>query len=120
MLGHDLVKGWGWLDPFANFFGAIVGGFNKLPGTHPLKDLLHGTWPLHHPLHPAVTDLTIGGDTAMVALRGLYVVTDETALLPPADFVLPVPVLTSVRVNPSWFADLHSTGGIPGPHCLFH
>ena len=24
-LGHDLVKGWGWLDPFANFFGAIMG-----------------------------------------------------------------------------------------------
>src|SRR5437867_13236573 len=76
-LGHDLVKRWGWLDPFANFFGAIVGGFYKVPGTHPLKDLLHGTWPLHHPLHPAVTDLTIGGYTAMVALDVLYVVRSE-------------------------------------------
>src|SRR2546426_9280713 len=87
-LGHDLVKRWGWLDPLANFFGAIVGGFYKLPGTHPLKDLLHGTWPLHHPLHPAVTDLTIGGETPLGALDVLYVVTDQPRLLPAPGFVL--------------------------------
>src|SRR3989442_11335619 len=94
MLGHDLVKGWGWLDPFANFFGAIVGGFNKLPGTHPLKDLLHGTWPLHHPLHPAVTDLTIGGDTATVPLGEPYIATGEPRVPPPPDFLLSLSFLT--------------------------
>lgn len=34
---HDLVKSWRWLDPFANLFGAIVGGFYEVPGTRSLR-----------------------------------------------------------------------------------
>ena len=119
-LGHDLVKRWGWLDPFANFFGAIVGGFYKLPGTHPLKDLLHGTWPLHHPLHPAVTDLTIGGYTAMVALDVLYVVTDEPGLLRAADFVLVVSFITSLGSILSGFTDWNETYDTERRNGIFH
>ena len=85
---HELAKSWRWLDAFASIFGAIVDGLSKIPGTRPLKDLLHGTWPLGHPLHPSVTDLTIGGYTAMVAVDVLYLVTGERGLLRAADFLL--------------------------------
>src|SRR3977135_944144 len=66
--GYRLVRSWRWLDPFASFFGGVMSGIWKIPGTRPLKSLLHGTWPLGHPLHPAVTDLTIGGYTALLAV----------------------------------------------------
>jgi len=107
--GHDLVKSWGWLDPFANFFGAIVTGVYKIPGARLIKDLLHGTWPLHHPFHPAITDLTIGGYTAMVAVDALYVVTGEPGLLRAADFVLIVAFITSLGSIVSGLTDWNDT-----------
>src|ERR1043165_6343344 len=48
--GYRLVNRCKWLDPFANVFGAVMTGLWKVPGTRPLKSLLHGTWPLGHPL----------------------------------------------------------------------
>ncbi len=86
-VAHALVKRWKWLDAFADFFEAIVGGFYKLPGTGPIKTLLHGTWPLHHPLHPLLTDATVGGYTALVAVDLFILVTGETALVRVADFL---------------------------------
>ena len=79
--GHALLKDAKWLDAFAKFFDAVVGGFYKIPGTGVIKTLLHGTWPLHHPLHPAVTDITIGAYTAMFALDMLYLVSRDASRL---------------------------------------
>src|SRR5205814_2281133 len=79
-----------WLDGFAKFFEAIVGGFYKIPGTGWIKTLLHGTWPLGHPLHPAITDITIGAYTAAVALDVAVAVTGDLTLTRAADFVLDV------------------------------
>ena len=107
--GHELVRKWGWLDPLANFFGAIVGGIYKIPGTRPLKNMLHGTWPLGHPLHPAITDLTIGGYTALVALDVLYLVTGERGLLRAADFILVGSFLTSLLSIVSGLTDWNET-----------
>jgi nitrite reductase/ring-hydroxylating ferredoxin subunit/uncharacterized membrane protein len=109
--GHALVRTWKWLDGFANVFGAIVGGFYKIPGTRPIKTLLHGTWPLHHPLHPAITDLTIGGYTAAVALDAFYLVTRETALLRAADFVIIAAFITSLVSIVSGLTDWNETFG---------
>jgi len=69
---HRLLKNAKWLDGFANVFGAVVDAFYKLPGTGGIKNVLHGTWPLGHPLHPAITDITIGAYTAAVALDVLF------------------------------------------------
>ena len=107
--GHAVVKDWGWLDPFANFFGAIVGGFYKIPGTHPLKTLLHGTWPLNHPLHPAVTDLTIGGYTAAVLVDVLYLVTRQPGLLYAADVLIIASFITSLVSIVSGLTDWNET-----------
>jgi nitrite reductase/ring-hydroxylating ferredoxin subunit/uncharacterized membrane protein len=109
--GHVLVKNAKWLDAFASFFGAIVGGLYKLPGTRPLKNLLHGTWPLHHPLHPAVTDLTIGGYTAMLAVDALYAITREPGLMRPADFLLVGAFVTSLVSILSGLTDWNDTYG---------
>jgi nitrite reductase/ring-hydroxylating ferredoxin subunit/uncharacterized membrane protein len=109
--GHAVVKRWKWLDPFANFFGAIVGGFYKIPGTRPIKSLLHGTWPLGHPVHPMITDLTIGGYTAAIAIDILYLVTREPGLLRAADFVIVASFLTSLVSIVSGLTDWNETFG---------
>jgi len=109
--GHSVVRNWGWLDGFADFFGAIVGGFYKLPGTRPIKTLLHGTWPLHHALHPAITDLTIGGYTATAAVDVLYLITREPGLLHAADFLLVASFATSLLSIVSGLTDWNATDG---------
>src|SRR5207302_11415241 len=107
--GHAVVKSWKWLDPFANFFGAIVGGFYKIPGTHGIKSLLRGTWPVGHPLHPMVTDLTIGGYTATIALDIVYVITRNPALPQAADFLIVASFLTSLASIVSGLTDWNET-----------
>lgn len=106
-----MVHGWKWLDGFANFFGAIVGGFYKLPGTRPIKTLLHGTWPLGHPLHPMITDLTIGGYTATAAVDVLYLITREPGLRGAADFLMIASFITSLLSIVSGLTDWNETYG---------
>ena len=106
---HELVRSWKWLDAFARFFGAVVGGLYRIPGARPLKNVLHGTWPLGHPLHPAITDLTIGGYTAMVAVDALYLVTGDRALLRAADFLLVGSFLSSLVSIVSGLTDWNET-----------
>ena len=109
--GHALLKDAKWLDAFAKFFGAVVDGLYKIPGTRLLKSALHGTWPLHHPLHPSVTDLTIGGYTAMFAMDVLYLVTKEPGLLRAADFLLVGAFITSLVSILSGLTDWNETYG---------
>ena len=110
-LGHAVTKDAMWLDAFANVFGAIVTGFYKIPGTGPIKNLLHGVWPLRHPLHPAVTDITIGAYVAMFALDAFSLVSGEAALQRPADFVLVVAFLSSLVAIVSGLTDWNDTFG---------
>jgi len=110
-VAHALVKGWKWLDAIADLFGAIVGGFYKIPGTGPIKTLLHGTWPLKHPLHPLLTDATVGGYTALVAVDMFILVTGETALVRVADFLLVASFVTSLASIASGLTDWNETYG---------
>ena len=109
--GHALTKSWKWLDGFSKFFETIVGGFYKVPGTGWIKTLLHGTWPLGHPLHPAITDITVGAYTATVALDILYVVTSDATLTRAADFVLVVSFISSLIAILSGLTDWQHTFG---------
>jgi len=108
--GHALTKGWKWLDGFAGFFEAIVTWFYKIPGTGWIKTLLHGTWPLRHPLHPAITDITIGAYTAAVALDVYYLVTGD-AIVHAADFVITLAFLSSLIAILSGLTDWRDTFG---------
>jgi nitrite reductase/ring-hydroxylating ferredoxin subunit/uncharacterized membrane protein len=109
--GHALTKGWKWLDPVADLFGAIVKGVYGVPGMRAVKTLLHGTWPLRHPLHPAVTDWTIGGYITLLALDVLYLVTRDASLTRAADFVLVLSLLSSVVAIASGLTDWNETFG---------
>lgn len=109
--GHAVVKNAKWLDSFANFFTALVAAFYKVPGTGPIKNILHGTWPLGHPLHPAITDITIGAYTAVVAIDLFVIVTRNTALEPAAYFVLIVAFISSLIAVLSGLTDWHDTFG---------
>ena len=63
------IRDQGWLDSFGSLIQTVVGGaYGALgaPGRF-LKDLAHGTNPLGHPLHPAVTDIPLGAWTVAVA-----------------------------------------------------
>jgi nitrite reductase/ring-hydroxylating ferredoxin subunit/uncharacterized membrane protein len=109
--GHAVTKNWKWLDDVAKVFDAIVGGLYKIPGTGPIKLLLHGTWPLGHPLHPAITDITIGAYTAAVALDAYSVFTNDTTLTRAADFVLIVAFVSSLISVLSGLTDWTHTFG---------
>ncbi len=109
--GHALTKDWKWLDAVAKVFDAIVGGFYKIPGTGPIKLVLHGTWPLGHPLHPAITDITIGAYTAAVALDAYSVFTNDSTLTRAADFVLIVALISSLISVLSGLTDWTHTFG---------
>jgi nitrite reductase/ring-hydroxylating ferredoxin subunit/uncharacterized membrane protein len=109
--GHIWTKNAKWLDAFAKFFEAIVNGFYKIPGTTPIKTLLHGTWPLGHPLHPAITDVTIGAYTAAVALDVLGIVRGDVSLAPAADFVLIFAFASSVLSIASGLTDWKDSYG---------
>lgn len=110
-VGDRLVRRWGWLDPIAAVFAAIVGGFYRIPGTRWLKDILHGTWVLRHPLHPALTDLTIGGYTVLAVLDVLFLWQRDTALVRATDVVLVFALLSSLASAVSGLTDWNETYG---------
>jgi len=108
-VGHGLTKDAGWLDGVANAFGGLVSAVYKIPGTGALKNMLHGTWPLRHPLHPAITDATVGGYTAMVVVDVVYLFTREPGLLRAADALLVFSFLTSLVSIASGLTDWNDT-----------
>ena len=56
------VAAQGWMEPVADALQNLVGGFYRVLGApgRGLKDLLHGTILMGHPLHPAATDIPLG------------------------------------------------------------
>ncbi len=65
-----LVRSQGWLDPVGGFVQAsLKSTFAALgPPGGSVRDLLHGSKGLGHPLHPAITDLPLGAWAAGAAL----------------------------------------------------
>jgi nitrite reductase/ring-hydroxylating ferredoxin subunit/uncharacterized membrane protein len=110
-IGDRLVRGnkGAFLDGLGGFFGAIVGGFYKLPGTRIIKDLLHGTWVLRHPLHPAVTDAVVGGYTAVAALDVISLVQGDATLWKATDIALVVSLLFAIVSVLSGYTDWNDT-----------
>jgi nitrite reductase/ring-hydroxylating ferredoxin subunit/uncharacterized membrane protein len=89
----------------------VLKGFYSIPGTRPLKTLLHGTWPLRHPLHPAVTDLTVGAYVVVAALDVYYLVTNDAGLTRATDFVLALGLISSVVAILTGLTDWNETFG---------
>ena len=107
-----VVRGQGWLDPVAEVVQQAVGGFYGVLGTpgRALKDALHGTTVLGHPLHPALTDVPIGAWTVGVIADWIFVATGR---LPAAagDVALGIGVAAALLSAASGLTDFHDTSG---------
>ena len=101
-----------WLDGLADPIQKAVGWcYGTLGGPgRLLKDLVHGTKPLGHPLHPALTDIPLGAWTAMVAADLLAMV---TRTIPPVagDVALGVGVAGALAAAVAGYTDFHETFG---------
>jgi nitrite reductase/ring-hydroxylating ferredoxin subunit/uncharacterized membrane protein len=101
-----------WLDATGEFIQKAVGAFYGILGApgQVLKNLLHGTRLLGHPLHPAITDVPIGAWTVGVVCDWLFV---TTGVVPPiaGDIALGVGVAAAVLAAMSGLTDHHETSG---------
>lgn len=110
-----------WLDSFADPIQRAIGwvyGVLGRPGLL-LKDLAHGTKPLGHPLHPALTDVPLGAWTVMVVadLLGLY-----TRAVPPVagDIALAVGIAGALGAAVAGYTDFHETFGMERRAAMLH
>jgi nitrite reductase/ring-hydroxylating ferredoxin subunit len=119
------LDGWlrrqGWMEPLSEFVQKIVGGFYGALGGpgRTLKSLMHGTWPLGHPLHPALTDVPLGAWFAAVVLG---FVAYAWSAIPPAvePAVLAVGVLVGLGAAAAGYTDFHETYGLERRAGLLH
>ena len=116
-----LVRGQPWLDSWADPIQRATGwcyGILGRPGIF-LKDLAHGTKPLGHPLHPALTDVPLGAWTVMVAadLLALY-----TRAIPAVagDVALAVGVAAGLAAAVAGYTDFHETFGMERRTGMLH
>lgn len=112
-IGDRLVRGdkGAFLDGLAGFFGAIVTAVYKVPGSRALKDILHGTWALRHPLHPALTDAVIGGYTVVAVLDVIYLAQRDASLLRATDIALVASLLFALGAVATGYTDWNDTFG---------
>lgn len=115
-MGEPIIDRWlrrqDWLDRPAEAIQGAVGGIFRVLGRpgRVLKNLLHGTSLLHHPLHPAVTDIPIGawlvGVVADHAAHYSGRVPTQTG-----DLALAVGAAAAVVAALSGYTDFHATFG---------
>ena len=107
-----VIRRQNWLEKVADLLQAGVGGAYSALGApgRALKNLMHGTWPLGHPLHPAVTDIPIGAWAAGVVADYVAHSTDR---LPTeaGDVALAVGLSTALLAVLTGLTDHHATFG---------
>jgi nitrite reductase/ring-hydroxylating ferredoxin subunit/uncharacterized membrane protein len=108
-----VLKDQKWLDKPAGWTQNFVQGIFKAlgPAGRPLKDLLHGQKLLHHPLHPALTDVPLGAWTTGVIADYMAITTN---LLPrnAGTVALAVGVVVSFGAAASGYTDFTETYGL--------
>lgn len=97
------------LDALGAVFGSLVGSFYRIPGTRWIKDILHGTWVLRHPLHPALTDVVVGGYTVVGVLDVVYLLQRDAAMLRATDVVLGFTLLFAIGSILTGYTDWNET-----------
>src|SRR5437763_16434513 len=101
---QDWMEGWG--DAIQGAVGWVFKVLGR-PGRW-LKDLLHGTRLLGHPLHPALTDVPLGAWSAGIAAD--YIAHFFPQLPPVAgDFALLVGFLSGLAAAAAGYTDFHET-----------
>jgi len=102
----------GWLDPVGETIQKAVGAFYDTLGApgKSLKDLMHGTTVLGHPLHPAITDVPIGAWTVGVLADWLFVLTGRVPAVA-GDLGLAIGVAAAILAAMTGYTDHHETVG---------
>jgi nitrite reductase/ring-hydroxylating ferredoxin subunit/uncharacterized membrane protein len=99
-----------WMERWGDAIQGAIGGFYSALGApgRTLKNALHGTTVLGHPLHPAITDVPLGAWT--VGVIADYV-SHFTSRLPTeaGDVALAVGVVTGFLAAASGYTDFHDT-----------
>ena len=107
-----IVRALTWLDPLAEGTQKVIGAFYDglgRPGNL-LKDVMHGTTGLRHPLHPALTDVPLGAWTLGALADWLFVTTGR---MPPVagDLALAVGLAGAILSALTGLTDFHETVG---------
>jgi nitrite reductase/ring-hydroxylating ferredoxin subunit/uncharacterized membrane protein len=99
-----------WMEAWGDAIQGAVGGVYSALGApgRGLKNLMHGTAVLGHPLHPALSDVPIGAWTAAVVADH---VAHFTSRLPTeaGDVALAVGVVAALLVAATGYTDFHET-----------
>jgi nitrite reductase/ring-hydroxylating ferredoxin subunit/uncharacterized membrane protein len=105
-----LVRSQNWMDRLADVIQKLTEGTYKFLGApgRGLRNLLHGTTLLGHPLHPAVTDLPIGAWTVGVVLDYLAVY-GHAVPAAAGDIALLVGVIAALLATASGYTDFNET-----------
>ncbi|HEX6489510.1 MAG TPA: Rieske 2Fe-2S domain-containing protein [Candidatus Dormibacteraeota bacterium] len=108
----SLIRSQEWLDPVAEWLqgviGALYGGLGR-PGTA-LKNLLHGTTVLGHPLHPALIAVPLGAWT-VGAIADWAAIASGRISMQTGDLALIVGLLVALAAALSGYTDFHETYG---------
>jgi nitrite reductase/ring-hydroxylating ferredoxin subunit/uncharacterized membrane protein len=107
-----VVRRWAWVDPVAEVTQKAVGAFYGALGApgRVLKNLMHGTTLLGHPLHPALTDVPIGAWTVGVLADWLYVTTGSVPAVA-GDLALAIGLAAAILAALAGLTDHHDTDG---------
>jgi nitrite reductase/ring-hydroxylating ferredoxin subunit/uncharacterized membrane protein len=116
-----VVRGQSWLDPVSDFIQKLgKAAYRSLgPAGPPVRNLMHGTWLLRHPLHPAVTDVPIGAWTAGVVAD---YVAHFTSRIPEAagDVALAVGLVVALLALITGYTDFGDTFGLERRFAVAH
>jgi len=115
------ARGQSWLDRPAEAVQTVVGDFYTAlrgPG-QVLKNVMHGTAVLRHPLHPMLTDVPLGAWTVAVIADWAFLVTGR---IPAAagDLALAVGIAGALLAAASGYTDFHETFGNERRMALTH
>jgi nitrite reductase/ring-hydroxylating ferredoxin subunit len=110
-----------WLDPIAKWTQKTVEAvFRGLgPAGRPLKDFLHGTTSLRHPLHPALTDIPAGAWLTGVVADYVAISTDSFPRSA-GTIALAVGLVVALGAAITGYTDFHETMGLERRTAIAH
>ena len=116
-----VVRGQGWLDPVSDAIQRATRALYEALGApgRLIKNALHGTTILGHPLHPAVTDIPIGAWTAGLIADWLFLATGRVPAVA-GDLALAVGLAVAVLAAVSGYTDFGETAGHERRVALVH
>jgi nitrite reductase/ring-hydroxylating ferredoxin subunit/uncharacterized membrane protein len=116
-----MIRRQGWMERWGDAIQGAVGGIYGALGApgRSLKNLLHGTTLLGHPLHPAITDVPIGAWTVGVIADYVAHFTDRLPTQA-GDVALAVGLVTALLAVMTGYTDFHATFGHERRVALLH